>query len=308
MLQSRKYLSLAGFLILIPSLSPAMGPNIFSKDTLKKPNFKEKEQKKGARKNPLADKPHDELVKLKQEALAKKDTAAAIKCLDALIGNCKESQEMGALKLELADLYMEQKEHAKAEKVYYEFVLLYPSAQQCDYAFHKEIVAGFELTLSYDRDQTKTEAILKRSKQFIADHAQSSYMPVVEGIITQCRQKLLEHEIYIYTYYFNNSCFKAAQARLDGIAKEHLPGLPQEKPRYLELSITLAQAQGNTQAVLLAQVELAEQFPTHATTQRLGIDLPTVKTQLAALEQSTLSVKESVTVAAGPSSVVGAKT
>jgi outer membrane assembly lipoprotein YfiO len=308
MCQSRKYFLWIGFLILAPALSPAMGPNIFSKDTLKKPNFKEKDQKKAPRKNPLADKPHDELVKFKSEALAKKDIPAAIKCLDALIGNCKESQEMGALKLELADLYLEQKEYEKAEKVYYEFVLLYPSAQRCDYAFHKEIIAGFQLTLSHDRDQTKTENVLKRCKQFIADHSQSSYMEIVVDIATQCRQKLLDHEIYVYNYYFNNKCFKAAQSRLDGIAKEHLPGLPQEKPRYLELSISLAQVQGNTHAVLLAQMELAEQFPTHVITQRLVADAATIKDQLAAFEQSALALKEPVKVAAATPPTESTKT
>lgn len=274
------------------------------------PDFKQKEEKKVPRKNPLLDKPFAYLEKQKKEALENKDIATAIKYLDAMIATCKNSEQTGFLTIELADLYMQQHDYTKAEKVYSDFVLLYPSAAQCDYAFCQEIKAGFQLTLSIDRDQTKTEEVLKRTLEFLASYAESSHHELVQTIATACRQKLFEHELYVYNYYFNNKCYKAAQQRLSAIHKEYIPHLPQEKPHFLEISVNLAYAQNNPHAALLAQLELAENFPAHDITKRIATDATSIRTQLALLEnnasahQSLTTTQQQLAIAAKPTTAL----
>ena len=53
-----------------------------------------------------------------------------------------DPEEVAQILLEMADIYFVQGEWTKAEKAYNEFVLLYPSAQRCDYAHYKAIQCG----------------------------------------------------------------------------------------------------------------------------------------------------------------------
>ena len=99
------------------------------------------------------------------------------------------------------------------------------------------------------------------AEQFFTDHPKSTYLEKVTKLATECREKLLESDISIFDFYMHSSNFKAAQKRLDLIAKEHIPQLPTCQPRTLELSIQLAQAQNNTESVLRTQLESGPKIP-----------------------------------------------
>lgn len=262
----------------------ANGPMLFSQNK-QKPEFDLKE-KKGHKKNPLSDKPFEELKALKDKAVKAKDLAATVKYLDAMRGACTDPEMLKDILLEMANIYFELQEWTKAERAYNEFVLLYPGAAHCDYAHYRAIICGINLTLTPDRDQTKTQETLKLAEEFITTHPKSSYLEQVIQLATQCREKLLESDVSIFNFYMNGKNFKAAQKRLDLISKEHILQLPTCQPLTLELSIQLAQAQNNTESVLRAQLELGQKFPEHEITKRLVTDLPNVKMQLASLEQS----------------------
>lgn len=257
-----------------------------------KPNFESKDKKKAPRKNPLADKSFEELKKNKENAVKAKDIPTAIKYLDAMRFACADHEMLKEIILELADLYAEQKEWTKAYKVYKEFILLYPGAARCDYAHYKAVTCNYELTLSFDRDQTETEETLKLAQQFFTDHPQSEYARAVKDLVVQCKQKLLESDSNIFSFYLKSNRFKAAQRRLDTIKKEYIPDLPTQTPYVIELSIQLAQATNNSQALLRAQLELGQQFPDHEITKRLALDVPAIKTQLAQLEQKAFEPLE----------------
>ncbi len=253
------------------------------------PDLSSKGKKGTPRKNPLADKPFAELKEGKEKALKQNDLATAVKYLDAMRLNCTDPEMVKDILLEMADIYYQLQEWTKAEKAYNEFILLYPGATRCAYAHYKAIECGWKLTLTSDRDQTKTEETLKLCQQFYANHPKSEYVDQVTLLATQCREKLLESDTNIFNFYLKGNNFKAAQKRLDLITKEHLPDLPSAQPQVLEISFSLAQAQNNSEAALRAQLTLGEKFPDHAITKRLVPDLPTVKTQLASLEQKVLA-------------------
>jgi outer membrane assembly lipoprotein YfiO len=277
-----KALSTAFMILSIPML--ANGPMLFSQNK-QKPEFDVKD-KKGHKKNPLLDKSFKELKELKDKAVQTKDLATAVKYLDAMRGVCTDPELLKDILLEMADIYFELQEWTKAERAYNEFVLLYPGAMRCDYAHYRAIVCATNLTLTPDRDQTKTEETVKLAEEFITNHPKSSYLEKVIQLTAQCREKLLESDVLIFNFYMNSKNFKAAQKRLDLICKERIAQLPTCQPLTLELSIQLAQAQNNTESVLRAQLELGQKFPDHETTKRLVNDLPNIKMQLASLEQS----------------------
>lgn len=273
------------------------------------------DDKKVPRKNPLADKPFAELKASKDQALKENNKAVAVKYLDAMRLNITEDEakrlhttetELARdILLEMATIYLELQEWEKAERACKEFMLIYPGADSCAYAHYKAVEAGWNLTLSSDRDQTKTEETLALAKEFFTNHPTSDYAPEVTKLATLCRQKLFESDMNVVRFYFNAHNIKAAQKRLELITKEHIPHLPTAQPQVLELHFSMAQAQQNTQAALRAQLTLGQEFPDHEITKRLVPDLGKVKSELASLEQKlltpvTLPSASPVTVAQTP--------
>lgn len=237
---------------------------------MKKPDFGMPDKKKKApHKNKLALKSITELQEGLKKALEQKDYETATKHLDALRMVCTDTEELKNILLQLADLYYLREEWAKAERAYQEFAMLYPGAQKCDYAHFKAVECGFKLTLDFDRDQTKTQEVLKFAEEFTASHKESHYLNEVITIATQCRQKLLASDVNVFNFYLNKNDYKAAQKRLDIISKEHVPQLASAEPKTLELTIQLAQAQNNPQNLLDAQFKLVSKYPDDEITKQL---------------------------------------
>lgn len=238
---------------------------------MKKPDFAkpDKKGKKNPHKNALALKPLAELKEGLEKALSQKDYETAIKYLDALRMVCTDTEELKTILLQLADLYYMQEKWAKAEHTYQEFVMLYPGAQKCDYAHFRAVACGFKLTAELDRDQTKTQEVLKYADEFMSTHKSSAYLNEVITIATQCREKLLASDVNVFNFYMNSKNYKAAQKRLDIISKEHVPQLASAEIKTLELTIELAQAQNNTHNLLEAQFKLVSNYPESEITKNL---------------------------------------
>lgn len=261
------------FLLLLVLISGLILPNspFGLGQNMKKPDFgmPDKKGKKGPHKNKLALKPIAELKEGLQKALDENDYETATKYLDALRMVCTDTEELKNILLQMADLYYKREEWAKAERAYNEFVMLYPGAQKCDLAHFRAIECGFKLTLEPDRDQTKTQEVLKLADEFVVAHKDSGYLNEVITIATHCREKLLASDINVFNFYMNNKNYKAAQKRLDIISKEHVPQLASAEPKTLELTIQLAHAQNNTQGILEAQFKLVTYHPDNSITKYL---------------------------------------
>lgn len=229
----------------------------------------DKKGKKGPHKNKLALKPLAELKEELAKALEQKDYETATKLLDAMRMVCTDTEDLKNILLQLADLYYTREDWAKAERAYQEFAMLYPGAQKCDYAHFRAVACGFKLTQEPDRDQTKTQEVLKFADEFMSTHKTSGYLNEVITIATHCREKLLASDVNVFNFYLNNKNYKAAQKRLDIITKEHVPQLASAEPKTLELTIQLAQAQNNTQGVLEAQFKLVSYHPDNPITKYL---------------------------------------
>lgn len=266
MTKNNSYLIL--ILTLIPALSQANSPFGLNQNS-KGPGFAMPEKKEKKCKNKLALKPVSELKEGLKKALDEADYETATKYLDALRMVCTDTEELKNILIQLADLYYIREDWAKAERAYNEFVMLYPGAEKCDLAHFRAVECGFKLTLGADRDQTKTQEVLKLADEFISTHKNSAYTNEVITIATQCREKLLASDINVFNFYMDKKDYKAAQKRLDLISKEHIPHLASAEPKTLELTIQLAQAQNNSQAVLEAQFKLVTLHPDNHITKYL---------------------------------------
>lgn len=277
-------------LVLIPGIAWSNSPFGLGQN-MKKPDFAmpdKKDKKKGPHKNKLALKPYAELKDELSKALEQKDYETATKLLDAMRMVCTDTEELKNILLQLADLYYTREDWAKAERAYQEFAMLYPGAQKCDYAHFRAVSCGFKLTKEPDRDQTKTQEVLKLTQSFIKQFPKSEQLENVQKYATLCREKLYAADKSIFDFHMHRGNYKVAQRRLDIIVKDRIPDLPSFQPQAYELTIQLAQAQNNTELLLRTQLELGEKFPEHAITKQLVTDLPSVKTQLASLEKAKM--------------------
>jgi outer membrane assembly lipoprotein YfiO len=269
-------------------------------DAKKGPNFDKKEEKKPKRaKSSLAGIPYPKLKKSKDDYVAKGLKAEAAKYLERMIPLCDDHEESCNLLMELADIYFDVQDYTKAEKTYQEFVLLYPGNKKVEYAHFRVIDCGFKLTLDPERDQTKTEEILTACQEFLKKSEFTHYKTDISAIAAQCTQKLLDHEINIFSFYLGRSSFKSAHARLETICKEFTLQLPACEPQFLELQYRLALAENKTQDILKTQWQLAQRFPEHEVTKKLVTDLPTLTLQIAQLEAPKVEIvpEQTLTVA-----------
>lgn len=257
-------------LTLIPGITCANSPFGLGQN-MKKPDFAkpDKKDKKGPHKNKLALKPYNELQEGLAKAIEQKDYETATKYLDAMRMVCTDAEELKSILLQLADLYYTREEWSKSERAYQEFVMLYPGATKCDYAHFRAVLCGVKLTCQPDRDQTKTQEVLKLADEFIITHKNSEYLQQVTQLATDCRERLFASDINVFNFYLNNKNYKAAQKRLDIICKEHVPTLASAEPKTLELTIQLAQAQNNSQNLLEAQFKLVSKYPDMEITKNL---------------------------------------
>lgn len=258
----------------------------FGGQNSKKPSFGSEDKKKTPKKNPYLDKPYSQLISEKEKALKSNDFKTALNCLDAIRINATKDTEIQEALLEMGKLYEKQDNWEKAEQAYHEFYLFFPSAQKSEFALRKEIECGWKLTSDHDRDQTKTQEVLKLTQTFVKQFPQSEQLQAVQKCAQQCREKLYEADKSIFNFHMHRGNYKIAQKRLDIITKQDIPDLPEFAPQAYELTIQLAQAQNNTESLLRAQLDLGQKFPDHEITKRLVTDLPTVQTQLASLEKA----------------------
>lgn len=238
---------------------------------MKKPDFSgfQKKEKKGTHKNPLTQKPLAELKTEKDTLVARKDYETAAKYLDAMRMVATDTEELKQCLLQMADLYFIMQDWAKAERAYQEFVMLYPGAEKYEYAYAQAAKCGKKLISEPDRDQSKTEEVLKFCQEFIDTHKTSDYLTEITQIATECRETLFASEINVFNFYFNSKNYKAAQKRLDTLSKEYIPTLAAAEPKTLELTIQLAQAQNNTQGMLEAQFKLVSKYPDNDVTKNM---------------------------------------
>lgn len=225
---------------------------------------KHKKEAEANKKKLMRDMSYDELKEAKNKQVQAKDSASAIRYLEKMLPMSSDPQERRTTMLELADLYFDTGELEKAGKLYNDFTHLYSGNNKVEYASYKSVLCSFYGTLSSDRDQTKTVDTIERAEKFLERSSVfTTYTPDVQKIATDCRKKLFDNQVGIYTFYFNRGRYTSAQTRLENIRKEFIPVLPEVEPHILVLEADLALKLNNTTLLTQKQAELATKFPTY---------------------------------------------
>ncbi|MCK5632361.1 outer membrane protein assembly factor BamD [bacterium] len=225
----------------------------------KTPTVAKKEKKK---RKTLSTYDYETLKKEKEKFLAKGNNDLAIKFIEKMVPLCTDLAELSGLMLELADLLFETSHLVKAERLYTEFVHLYPGHKQAEYASYKSILCSYWKTLDHFRDQSKTHETLALVDTFLQrKEIFTTYQKEVIEIQTSCQEKLLDSEVSIFNFYLQRGDLLAAKTRLENIEKEFLTLLPDKEPILISLACDLAQKENNTTVLEEKKLLLEQKFP-----------------------------------------------
>lgn len=186
----------------------------------------------------------------------------SVKAIQHMIPLCNDQISLEKLRLEVADLHFDLGKLEQAEKLYKEFVKLYPNSPYAEYALYKNILCRYYEMLSCDRDQTVTQEAIALTHVYLQNsEVFKQYVTDVQSIEKQCYSRLFEHELSVFDFYLNKGNFKAAQTRLESIKTTFSKALPEKEATILLAEIELANVGKNTELMALKEAELLQKFP-----------------------------------------------
>jgi outer membrane protein assembly factor BamD len=201
-----------------------------------------------------------------QKAMQKKDWESARQHFRRIIDAFPQSQYAPSARIALGDAFVQEGGTASdilAVGAYREFLTLYPSHPQSDYAQFQVSESYFRQKSGPDRDQTQTLHALEEYERLLELYPDSKYIENARGRIQELRQQLGRAE-YMAGYFYQRTrqyC-RAAVARYEGILKDF--------PDFADLDLVLLhmaeclRAQGRTAEALPHLNRLIEEFPDSA--------------------------------------------
>lgn len=262
--------------------------NLADQKTARKQYKKLQKQMKSAQASPatesgqrlhMDDMNYTQLCQRKNELVVMGEYDTAIRYLERMLRTIERPEQVVFIMLELAELFMKSENYRKAERMYLDFVKLYPSNQFAEQAYVKAIECSWMQTLQPDRDQTKTESTLALIEEFLTRDSiySADSIAQVMTINEQCRRRLAESNLLITKQYISRGQYAAAHKRIDALALD-LPKATYIEPDLLQVRLELAQAEGKSDVVQQLQADLQQRFPAHNAT--LACNKPTWKSWL----------------------------
>jgi outer membrane assembly lipoprotein YfiO len=148
------------------------------------------------------------------------DTELVFKTFFHLFSQSTSQESIKTYKLDLADFCFGIKDWEKASAAYEEFLMLYPGSKEFEYAQYKAILCTFYLSLSFDRDQSGTQKAIAMCQLFLQRAKEVKFIEETQTILTSCRQRLFDHEIYVLETYLKQAKVGSALKRIEYIQKE----------------------------------------------------------------------------------------
>jgi outer membrane assembly lipoprotein YfiO len=208
-----------------------------------------------------------QLCQRKNELIVMGEYETAIRYLERMLRIIERPEQVMLIMLELGELFMKMGNYRKAERMYLDFVKLYPSSQLAEQAYVKAIECSWLQTLPADRDQTKTESTLALIEEFLTRDSIYSADSVAQvmAINEKCRRVLAEGTMQIVKHYISSGHYTAAHKRLDALMTD-MSKVASIEPELLYVRMELAQAEGNTAVAQELQADLQQRFPTYSLT------------------------------------------
>ena len=208
---------------------------------------------------------YDQMLRRKNELILEGNYEVAIKYLEKMLPLTESPDQLIFIMLELAELFMKIDDFARSERMFIEFVKLYPGNEFVEQSYVKAIECSWKQTAIPERDQTKTEETLTLIDEFLAREIIYSKDNVAKSldIKNKCYEKLAESSMEFARQYMIQGIYRSAHKRLDDIRDNDLKKLPSIEPQLLHLELQLAQAENDETVKKQKLNEMQEKFPKH---------------------------------------------
>jgi outer membrane assembly lipoprotein YfiO len=213
----------------------------------------------------------NELKKKTLSALDLKKDELAIECLEKLIAQNPDNENIAEYKLMLADLYFNSGNLPSSYQLYEHYKEFYPSDKKAEFAAYRAILSKFYQTLRIECDQSDTEQTIKLCDQYTHNSTYQEYAKDVVDIRNTCQRKIIDKEVYVFNQYLKEGKkrsgkkrevkFDAARTRLKYLHDTYLEKDPALQARLTFLECKLDQAEKNEEALKQKVEFLADQYP-----------------------------------------------
>ena len=123
--------------------------------------------------------------------------------------------------LGVADSYFSDEDYISAEANYTDFMEFHPTSDNLPYVMFQIGLCHYKQILGIDRDQTETHMAEKSFGKLISRFPSSKFSFLAEQHLTECREKLGEHEFYVGKFYFDIGEYRAALGRFKNIQEKY---------------------------------------------------------------------------------------
>ena len=185
-----------------------------------------------------------------------------------------------SVKAELAigDVYFKKAEWDQARLSYEDFSRMHPRHPDLDYVIYRIGMTNYKKAPSAaGRDQTYTRHALNSWTGFNSRFPESTYIPEVEGLAGECRERLAVKEVWVARFYKRRAAWAAVERR----AANMLSRYPESSHAgaSIELIGEASAWQGNNKEADMAVEKLAESDPKAA--EKLANKLERIKAKAA---------------------------
>jgi len=160
-----------------------------------------------------------------QTALAKKDWLTAREHFRRIVDGFPNSEFAAQARIAMGDTYYREGGTANyilAISEYRQFLTLFPSHPQSDYAQFMVGEAYFKQRNGADRDQTPTRDALAEYERLLQAHPQSRFVENARERVGACRFSLARHEYLVgFFYQRTRQAFRSAIARYEALMAQY---------------------------------------------------------------------------------------
>lgn len=119
----------------------------------------------------------------------------------------------------IADAYFMNRDYIESAAAYEDFRKLHPRHQKADHALHRQGLSYYNQITGIDTDQTPVKNALSIFESYQKHYPAGERIGEVRTKINECRDKELQHEIYVGRFYLKTGVYKSAIGRFEEAMK-----------------------------------------------------------------------------------------
>ena len=123
--------------------------------------------------------------------------------------------------LNIANAYFLNKDYIESASAYEDFRKLHPSHPQAGFALFRQGMSYYNQINRIDTDQTPIKNALVMFDSYLKLYPAGEQLADVQGKIVDCRDKLLQYELYVGRFYLKKGAYKAAIGRFEEALKAY---------------------------------------------------------------------------------------